>query len=58
MHNEDVAQEIFRKPSDFGENDDEVALEGRIILEHLENVNMDAWDYIYQVYVNPQGIKK
>ncbi len=29
--------------------------DGKIILEHLENVNMDPWYYIYQVYVNPQG---
>ena len=27
--------------------------EGKIIQEHLENVNMDPWYYIYQVYVNP-----
>ena len=31
---------------------EERALEGKIIQEHLENVNMDAWYYIYQVYVN------
>ncbi len=32
--------------------------EGKIILEHLENVNMDPWYYIYQVYVNPQDKSK
>ena len=25
----------------------------KIIQKHLENVNMDPWYYIYQVYVNP-----
>jgi len=33
--------------------ENEPAVEGKIIQEHLENVNMDAWYYIYQVYVNP-----
>ncbi len=27
--------------------------DGKIIQKHLENVNMDPWYYIYQVYVNP-----
>jgi len=27
--------------------------EGKIIQEHLENINMDPWYYIYQNYVNP-----
>ncbi len=36
----------------------EAADEGKIILEHLENVNMDPWYYIYQVYVNPQDKSK
>jgi hypothetical protein len=27
--------------------------EGKIIQEHLENINMDPWYFIYQVYVNP-----
>lgn len=27
--------------------------EGKLIQEHLENINMDPWYYIYQVYVNP-----
>ncbi len=31
----------------------EPADEGKIIQEHLENINMDPWYYIYQVYVNP-----
>lgn len=52
-----MAQEIFHKPSDFGENYD-VSVQGKIILEHLENVNMDAWDYVYQVHVNSLVIKK
>ena len=29
--------------------------EGKIIQEHLENINMDPWYFIYQVYVNPTG---
>jgi len=38
---------------------DEPSKKGKIIQEHLENVNMDAWYYIYQVYVNPtRDIKK
>jgi len=34
--------------------------EGKIIQEHLENINMDPWYIIYQVYVNPasKGEKK
>jgi len=32
---------------------DDPAIEGKIIQEHLENINMDPWYYIYQVYVNP-----
>ena len=28
--------------------------EGKIIQEHLENINMDPWYYIYQNYVNPR----
>jgi len=40
-------------------NEEEPAIEGKIIQEHLENVNMDPWYYIYQVYVNPHvGSKK
>ena len=27
--------------------------EGKIIQEHLENINMDPWYFIYQNYVNP-----
>ncbi|MFZ8936772.1 MAG: hypothetical protein ACO2Y5_00790 [Nitrosopumilaceae archaeon] len=26
----------------------------KLIQEHLENINMDPWYFIYQVYVNPQ----
>ncbi|MFB5604626.1 MAG: hypothetical protein ACE5RQ_03470 [Nitrosopumilus sp.] len=26
---------------------------GKLIQEHLENINMDPWYFIYQVYVNP-----
>ncbi|WP_016940183.1 hypothetical protein [Candidatus Nitrosopumilus sediminis] len=35
--------------------DDEPAEKGKIIQEHLEEINMDAWHYIYQQYVNPQN---
>ena len=31
--------------------------EGKIIQEHLENINMDPWYFIYQVYVNPKEKK-
>ncbi len=37
---------------------DDPAIEGKIIQEHLENVNMDPWYYIYQVYVNPPDRSK
>jgi len=38
---------------------EEPSIEGKIIQEHLENINMDPWYYIYQVYVNPPvGNKK
>jgi hypothetical protein len=30
---------------------------GKIIQKHLEQVNMDAWYYIYQKYVNPPSDK-
>ncbi len=54
-----MAQETLRQGSDFGKDVEEPSLEGKIIQEHLENVNMDAWYYIYQVYVNPtKDIKK
>ncbi len=36
----------------------EPANEGKIIQEHLENINMDPWYYIYQVYVNPPDKSK
>jgi len=40
-------------------DEEEPAIEGKIIQEHLENINMDPWYYIYQVYVNPPvGSKK
>jgi hypothetical protein len=32
--------------------------EGKVIQEHLENINMDPWYYIYQVYVNPSEKSK
>ena len=32
--------------------------EGKIIQEHLENINMDPWYFIYQNYVNPPEKKK
>ena len=28
--------------------------DGKIIQEHLENIGMDPWYIIYQVYVNPR----
>ena len=34
-------------------DEEEPAIEGKIIQEHLENINMEPWYYIYQVYVNP-----
>jgi len=37
---------------------DDPAIEGKIIQEHLENINMDPWYYIYQVYVNPPDKSK
>ncbi len=53
MHSYHMTQIVLRKDSDFGKDVEEPALEGKIIQEHLENVNMDAWYYIYNVYVNP-----
>ena len=53
MHSCHMTQNTLRKGSDFGKDVEEPALEGKIIQEHLENVNMDAWYYIYNVYVNP-----
>ena len=47
--------QVVQKPSDLG-NDDAI-LEGKVIQEHLESINMDAWYYIYQIYVNPQKKK-
>ena len=32
--------------------------EGKLIQEHLENINMDPWYFIYQVYVNPPPADK
>jgi len=34
-------------------DDVEPSIEGKIIQKHLENINMEPWYYIYQVYVNP-----
>jgi len=39
-------------------DEEEPAIEGKIIQEHLENINMDPWYYIYQVYVNPPTANK
>ncbi len=58
MHSCHMTQNTLRKGSDFGKDVEEPALEGKIIQEHLENVNMDAWYYIYQVYVNPARLIK
>ena len=33
--------------------DKEPPKEGKIIQQHLENINMDPWYFIYQNYVNP-----
>ena len=41
--------QVFHKSKDL-KNDDEAVLEGKVIQEHLESVNMDAWYHIYQVY--------
>jgi len=38
--------------------EEEPAIVGKIIQEHLENINMDPWYYIYQVYVNPPALSK
>ena len=32
--------------------------DGKIIQEHLKNINMDPWYFIYQNYVNPPEKKK
>ena len=48
--------QVFHKSEDL-KNDEEAVLEGKVIQEHLESVNMDAWYYIYQVYVNPKNKK-
>ena len=53
-----MAQELLPNSSNKEKNDEEAALKGKIIQEHLESINMDAWYYIYQVYVNSQRIKK
>ena len=53
MHSYHMTQKTLRKDSDFGKDVEEPSLKGKIIQEHLENVNMDAWYYIYNVYVNP-----
>ena len=37
--------------SDVTESDS--VRDGKIIQKHLEEINMDAWHYIYQKYVNP-----
>jgi len=39
-------------------DEDEPANKGKIIQEHLENINMEPWYYIYQVYVNPPDRSK
>ncbi len=39
-------------------DEEEPSIEGKIIQEHLENINMDPWYYIYQVYVNPPDRSK
>ena len=46
MYNTDDSDE-----SDIDESDS--VREGKIIQKHLEQINMDAWHYIYQNYVNP-----
>ena len=35
-------------------SDNDPTKNGKLIQEHLANINMDPWYYIYQVYVNPQ----
>ena len=39
-------------------DEEEPAIEGKLIQEHLENINMEPWYYIYQVYVNPPDRSK
>ncbi len=58
MHSYDMSQKVLQKSSDLGKDVEEPALKGKIIQEHLENVNMDAWYYIYNVYVNPPRLTK
>jgi len=38
-------------------DESEPSKEGKIIQKHLEQVNMDAWNYIYQKFVNPPDDK-
>ena len=56
MYSKDMVQKL-PKHSD-SEKKDEAVLQGKIIQEYLENVNLDAWYYIYQVYVNPLELEK
>jgi len=42
---------------DLDSNDSDSVQDGKIIQKHLEEINMDAWHYIYQKYVNPSDDK-
>jgi len=42
---------------DSDSNDSDSVRDGKIIQKHLEQINMDAWHYIYQKYVNPSDDK-
>lgn len=33
----------------------EILAKGKIIQEHLSNVNLDPWVYIYENYINPRN---
>ena len=52
MYNTD---ESDTNESDIDESDS--VRDGKIIQKHLEQINMDAWHYIYQKYVNPSDDK-
>ena len=39
--------------NNFGEKDN--ITKGKIIQEHLNNVNLDAWIYIYENFINSRN---
>jgi len=50
------ARKKYVKDEDNSTHD--LSLHSNDIKENLENVNMDAWYYIYENYVNPELKKK